>query len=118
MGGVRLGIDFGTTRTVVACADRGNHPVVGFTDLAGDSVEWVPSIVAERDGELRFGFDAAAVADEPSFTLVRSFKRLLGGPDAGPAQTVAVGGTVLPLGDLLARFLAYVRDTLVTRSDL
>jgi molecular chaperone DnaK (HSP70) len=118
MAGVRLGIDFGTTRTVVACADRGNHPVVGFTDLAGDSIEWVPSIVAERDGDLRFGFDASAVADDPSFTLVRSFKRLLSGPDAGPAQTVALGSTVLPVADLLARFLAYLRDALVTRSNV
>ena len=84
MSRVELGIDFGTTRTVVACADRGNHPVVGFTDGTGDAARWIPSVVAERDGELRFGFDAVAAADDPSFTVVRSFKRLLGGPDAGP----------------------------------
>jgi molecular chaperone DnaK (HSP70) len=118
MGAVRLGIDFGTTRTVVACADRGNHPVVAFTDATGDTVDWIPSLVAERDGELRFGFDAAAAAEDPSFTFVRSFKRLLSRPDAGPAQKVAVGGTVLPVGDLLARFFAYVRDALVARSDV
>jgi molecular chaperone DnaK (HSP70) len=115
---VRLGIDFGTTRTVVACADRGNHPVVGFADAAGDAAEWIPSIVAERDGELRFGFDAAAVADDPSFAVVRSFKRLLSRPDATPLQTVAVGGTVLTLGDLMGRFLSYVREALVTCSDV
>jgi molecular chaperone DnaK (HSP70) len=115
---VRLGIDFGTTRTVLACADRGNHPVVGFTDVAGDSKEWIPSIVAERAGELRFGFDAAAVADDPSFTVMRSFKRLLSRPDAGPAQTVAIGSSVLPLGELIGRFLAYIKDALATRSDV
>ena len=115
---MRLGIDFGTTRTVVACADRGNHPVVGFTDAAGDAAQWIPSIVAERDGELRFGFDAAAVADDPSFAVLRSFKRLLSRPDAGPAQPVAVGRTVTTLGSLLGQFLSYVRETLLTRSDL
>jgi molecular chaperone DnaK (HSP70) len=115
---VRLGIDFGTTRTVIACADRGNHPVVGFTDAAGDAAEWIPSVVAERDGELRFGFEAAAVSDEPSFQVVRSFKRLLSGPDATPGQTVALGGTVLPIADVLTRFLSYVKETLITRSDL
>jgi molecular chaperone DnaK (HSP70) len=115
---VRLGIDFGTTRTVVACADRGNHPVVGFTDAAGDTAEWIPSIVAERDGELRFGFDAAAVADDPSFTVLRSFKRIFSYHDAVPEHPVAVGGTVLSLSDLLSRFLSYVKDTLLTRSDL
>jgi molecular chaperone DnaK (HSP70) len=115
---VRLGIDFGTTRTVVACADRGNHPVIGFTDASGDSSEWIPSLVAERDGELRFGFDAAAVADDPSFTLLRSFKRLFSPHDAAPGQTVGIGSTVLPHGELLRRFLSYVKDALVTRSDL
>ncbi|HXN30750.1 MAG TPA: Hsp70 family protein [Polyangiaceae bacterium] len=115
---MRLGIDFGTTRTVVACADRGNHPVVGFADAAGDAAEWIPSLVAERDGELRFGFDAAAVAGDPSFALVRSFKRLLSRPDAGPSQTVAIGGTVLALGDLMGRFLAYVREALIKVSDV
>ena len=44
---MHLGIDFGTTRTVVACADRGNHPVVGFTDVSGDSAQWIPTVVAE-----------------------------------------------------------------------
>ena len=29
---MRLGIDFGTTRTVVAASDRGNYPVVSFVD--------------------------------------------------------------------------------------
>jgi len=115
---VRLGIDFGTTRTVVACADRGNHPVVGFTDAAGDAAEWIPSIVAEHEGELRFGFDAAAVADDPACTVVRSFKRLLSRVEAGPAQTVAVGRAVLPAGELVARFLSHVRDALTTRSDV
>jgi molecular chaperone DnaK (HSP70) len=115
---VRLGIDFGTTRTVVACSDRGNHPVVGFTDLGGDSVEWIPSMVAERDGELRFGFEAAAVAEDPSFTVVRSFKRLLSRLDARPGQAAVVGGVVLPVSDLVTRFLAYVNETLGTRSDV
>src|SRR5579863_2493348 len=32
--GMRLGIDFGTTRTVVAAVDRGNYPVITFE--AGD----------------------------------------------------------------------------------
>ena len=115
---MRLGIDFGTTRTVVACADRGNHPVVGFADAAGDVAEWIPSMVAERDGELRFGFEASAVAEDPSFTVVRSFKRLLSRPDAGPSQTVAIGGTVLAIGELITGFLSYVREALIKCSDV
>src|SRR5579859_4193059 len=40
---MRLGVDFGTTRTVVAAADRGNYPVVGFSDEDGELREWLPS---------------------------------------------------------------------------
>ncbi len=115
---MRLGIDFGTTRTVVACADRGNHPVVDFIDDAGDAREWIPTVVAERGGELRFGFDALAVADDPSFSSLRSFKRLLSGPEAGPGQTVAIGSSLIPLTELIAQFLLHVREALRTRSNL
>ncbi len=114
---MRLGIDFGTTRTVVAYADRGNYPVVGFVDAAGDRAAWIPTMVAERGGELRFGFDAAAVAEDPAFTILRSFKRLLSGPDAGPEQCVRVGETVVRTADLVVQFLSYVREAVVTRSD-
>ena len=52
---MRLGIDFGTTRTVVACADRGNYPVLGFVDDAGDCHDWFPSVVADAFLETRLG---------------------------------------------------------------
>ena len=115
---MHLGIDFGTTRTVVACADRGNHPVVGFTDAAGDSAGWIPTVVAERDGELRYGFDAVALAGDPSWTLVRSFKRMLSRPDAGPAQRIPVGRVEVRADELVAGFLTHVHQALVERSDL
>ena len=76
---MKLGIDFGTTNTVVAFADRGNYPVVTF-----DGHGSVPSIIAvcRADGALRYGHDAAALARDPQWALLRSFKRLLS--DAGP----------------------------------
>src|SRR5687767_12958945 len=77
---LRLGIDFGTTRTVVAFCDRGNYPTVGFTDEAGDAAECFPSIVAEKNGELRFGFEAARLGSDPEWTVLHSFKRLLSDP--------------------------------------
>ena len=45
-----LGIDYGTTRTVVAAVDRGNYPVVSFQTESGDAQEWYPSLLAERGG--------------------------------------------------------------------
>ena len=113
-----VGIDFGTTRTVVAYADRGNYPVVSFDGPGGDAVEWFPSVVAEREGELRFGFDALAVADDPSFSQVRSFKRLLGGKEVTRTGTVAVGTTHLRVTELVDRFIQALGDALRTRSNL
>ncbi len=109
---MQLGIDFGTTRTVVAFADRGNYPVVDFVDQSGDAVSSIPSMVAARDGELRFGFDAAAVARDPSFTLLTSFKRLF----ASGSESTRIGDTVVPLGTILTGFFEYVRDAVVKRS--
>ena len=108
---MQLGIDFGTTRTVVACADRGNYPVIDFVDPSGDSIGWIPSMVAARVGEIRYGFDAAAVASDPSFTTLHSFKRLL----ADEAREVRIGEVVLPLAELLTGFLSYVRDAVLER---
>jgi molecular chaperone DnaK (HSP70) len=103
---VRLGIDFGTTRTVVACTDRGNYPVIGFHDEAGDPIEWYPSVAAERDGELRFGFEALKVAGDPSWSLLRSFKRFLSTPHSSPDFEVEIGSTRISGVELLTRFLA------------
>ena len=114
---MRLGIDFGTTHTVVATCDRGNYPIVAFSDAAGDAHEFVPTVVAERAGELRFGHDALAVAGEPSWTMVRSFKRLLGA-GARPDARVRVGSTELSVVELITRFLDALRVAILERSNV
>src|SRR5689334_17663752 len=102
---MRFGIDFGTTHTVVALIDRGNYPIVSLEQ--GDAI---PSIVAaDPEGELHFGHA------EPDWTVVRSFKRLLN--DAHPDTEVSVGPARLPLADLLAGFLAHVREEILLRSN-
>ena len=115
---VGIGIDFGTTRTVVAYADRGNYPVVSFESDEGDMVEWFPSVVAECNGELRFGFDALATASDPSFSQIRSFKRLLSGSDATASSTLTVGASRVSVRELVERFLGAFGDALRKRSNL
>lgn len=105
---MKLGIDFGTTRTVVACVDRGNYPVVMFDDMAGDAHDWFPSVVAEKDGELCFGFEAL----DPSLTAVRSFKRLLADAASGTSTTVRVGSHTLPIDELVTRFLVALKNAI------
>ncbi len=74
---MRLGIDLGTTRTVVARVDRGRHPIVSF-DTGSGSAEWVPGACAElTDGTRVHGWDAIAAHDAPA--LLRSVKRTISG---------------------------------------
>lgn len=108
---MRVGIDFGTTHTVVAAVDRGNYPVVSFEGVDA----WPSLIAANAAGELRFGADAAAVRHEPGWSVLRSFKRLLN--DAGPQTEVTLAGRDYRLADLLTGFLAQLKIDLQRHSN-
>ena len=95
---MRLGIDFGTTRIVVAAADRGNFPLVPF-DAGDAAVDWFPPLVAIQGEERRYGWDAWNAQTEPGWTIVRSLKRYL--EDAGPHTCLDAGGEQTPLLTLL-----------------
>jgi molecular chaperone DnaK (HSP70) len=115
---VRLGIDFGTTRTVIAYVDRGNYPILSFHDEEGGAIEWYPSVVAEKEGQLRFGFEALEKAGQAGWSVIRSFKRLLSGGQLTAQGQVKIGGTTVPVIELLARFLGSLREAILTRSNL
>jgi molecular chaperone DnaK (HSP70) len=114
---MQLGIDFGTTRTVVACCDRGNYPILTFEDDTDTPVDWYPSVIAERRGELRFGWSALAVAGDPEWAVLRSVKRLFSGPSSTPDFQVQLGSSTLSGTELVARFLTSLRDAILTRSN-
>lgn len=115
---MHLGIDFGTTRSVVALADRGNYPVVTFVGHEGDSYDYYPSVCASRGRELLFGFDALAVESDPTWDVHRSFKRFLHSTDGGFERQVAVGDRGLRVVDLVAEFLMQLKRDLQKRSSL
>ncbi|HEY4220450.1 MAG TPA: Hsp70 family protein, partial [Myxococcota bacterium] len=114
---MKLGIDFGTTRTLVATVDRGNYPVVSFIDDDGDAHEHFPSVVAAKDGALLYGFDAltAAKAGAP---LVRSFKRALASADVNGADPVRVGDVEARLIDVLTGFLQALAEAVRKKSNV
>jgi molecular chaperone DnaK (HSP70) len=112
---MRLGIDLGTTRTVVAACDRGNFPVVGFVDPDGDVAEYLPTVSAVADGALVHGF-AAERAIAGGAPGLRSWKRLLG--RHGPAHPVRIGPLELALVDLAADYLRFVAESLHKASNL
>jgi molecular chaperone DnaK (HSP70) len=106
---MRLGIDFGTTRIVVAAVDRGNYPLIPFE--SGDvTAEWFPPLAAVRDGVWRYGWDAWTAQAEPGWTTIRSVKRYL--EDAGPETVLDAGTARVPLSDLLAGLVGALRSAL------
>lgn len=96
---MKLGIDFGTNRIVVAAADRGNYPLVSFESPDGSTADWYPSLVAMRGEERRYGWDAWEAQGDNSWTVIRSIKRLL--KDAGPQTLLDIGEERVKLVDLL-----------------
>jgi molecular chaperone DnaK (HSP70) len=109
---MKLGIDFGTTRVVVSAADRGNYPLVPF-ETADGVFDWFPPLVAIRDSERRFGWDAYAMQAEPGWTIVRSLKRYL--EDAGPHSQLDLGGATVPLSELMLGLMGALRRDLLVR---
>ena len=55
---MKIGIDFGTTRIVVAAADRGNYPLVNFESSDGNFKDWFPSVMAISDAGRVYGWQA------------------------------------------------------------
>ena len=113
-----LGIDYGTTRTVVAAADRGNYPVVSFQGENDDPEEWYPSLIAfARDGSERvYGFDARVREHDAGWSVIHSFKRDLA--TLGPESPVQLGANTLTALQVLTEFLRQLRTDLCVRSNL
>jgi molecular chaperone DnaK (HSP70) len=113
---MRIGIDFGTTRVVVACVDRGNFPLVNFEAADGQVYDWFPSVVAAKGSTRLYGWDAIAVQDDDTWTTARSLKRLL--RTAGPHSELQLAGQPLPVHVLLAEMMSALRTQLLERSNL
>jgi molecular chaperone DnaK (HSP70) len=113
---MKLGIDFGTTRIVVAFVDRGNYPVAAFETPDGSACEWFPPLVAVQGGARRYGWEAWAAQEEPGWTVVRSLKRALDA--AGPETLVQIADEKIPVRVLLVELAASLRASLLEHSTL
>jgi molecular chaperone DnaK (HSP70) len=113
---MRIGVDFGTTRVVVAAVDRGNYPLVHFETPDGQMRDWFPPIAAVKGDSRVYGWDAVAVQDDESWTLVRSVKRWL--RTAGPQTEVRVDGRAVTLRLMMAEMMTALRTQLLEHSNL
>jgi molecular chaperone DnaK (HSP70) len=125
-GVARLGIDFGTTNTVVVCSDRGRYPVVphGVDTAIGRVVtEVFPSLVAYEHAADRFtyGLDAERALAQPGaerrYTALRSIKRLLRDYVGGGRFGLDVQPGGFDTAEVLRGFAQALRDS-VARSGL
>jgi len=113
---VRIGIDFGTTRVVVAAADRGNYPLVNFDAPDGHVRDWFPSVLAVSERGRAYGWEALQKQSEPGWTTVRSLKRQL--KSAGPHSEMDIAGRRFNVGLLLAEMLGALHRELMNSSTL
>ncbi len=109
---MKLGIDFGTTRIVVASADRGNYPLVPF-ETADGVFDWFPPLVALRGKERRFGWDAWNAQADSGWIILRSLKRYL--EESGPETRLALGEVQVPLAELIFGLVTALRQALQAR---
>ena len=113
---MKIGIDFGTTRVVVAAADRGNYPLVTFEAPEARARDWFPSLLAISGDKRVYGWEALEQQGKPGWTIVRSLKRWL--KNAGPFSVLDVAGQRLDLSLLLTEMMIALRRELIEKSTL
>src|SRR3984893_9314622 len=113
---MRIGIDFGTTRVVVAAADRGNYPLVNFEAPDGRVRDWFPSLLAVSDDRRAYGWEALEQQGKPGWTVVRSLKRRF--KSAGPNSEIAIADRRLNLSQVVTEMMTVLRRELMDRSTL
>ncbi|MCI0417868.1 MAG: Hsp70 family protein [Acidobacteria bacterium] len=113
---MRLGIDFGTTRTRVAAAISGNYPLIDFFPEGGYHQNWYPSIIAVSSQEVMYGLAAQGVQYDSEWEFCRSIKRFLS--DCHPQTVLAVGPVKKTLLEWLTGFLTSLREDLLCHSSL
>lgn len=113
---IRIGIDFGTTRTLVASVEKGNYPLVTFETEGGEVHDWYPSLIAARGSEMAFGWEAWAKQTDEDWHKFRSIKRLLS--QANINSIIELGGREIPLLELLIGYFRALRHDLLENSNL
>ncbi len=111
---MRLGIDLGTTRTVVAAVHEGRHPLATF-DADGTTREWIPGVAVEERGEIHYGWDAVERVASAS-GVVRSVKRAVA--DVAPDDPILALPSQPSALALLSGFVAHVIERVRDASSL
>ncbi len=112
---MKLGIDFGTTRTVVAGAIQGRYAIASFMTRGGYA-EYLPGLVGCSEGQLILGVEAGQVL-EGSQQVIRSLKRSASRV-SHTATPDELAGSSWPSLDLVTEYLRFVKRTILEQSNL
>jgi len=113
---MRLGIDLGTTRTVVAAESKGSYPLLTFS-WKNEIKDYIPSLIAVKGDNLYFGWDAADRLRQPEVRAFRSIKRLFGHLRPEDNLELAPGLSISML-DLVTRFLLHVKRMIIKHGNM
>lgn len=113
---MKLGIDFGTTHTIVSVTDQGNYPTVSFCTTEGDWMDYYPSLIAVREDQFLYGFEAQNVFDDPEWVVIRSIKSLL--KHVSQKRTVRIREKEYDIVEMLTHFLVRLKSNLLNQSNL
>jgi len=113
---MRIGVDFGTTRVVVAAVDRGNFPLVYFESPDGQMRDWFPPVVAVKGDQRLYGWEAMSKQDDKEWALLRSPKRSL--RTAGPKAKIQIADQTISIQKLMAEMMGALKTQLLEHSNL
>jgi molecular chaperone DnaK (HSP70) len=112
---MRLGIDFGTTHTVVAAATDGRYPVAAF-DTGHGFAPFVPGLATGSRANLSVGWDAFDQLSGDTPSALRSIKRAVS--TLSPDESVhGLEGSPTAL-ELTGNYLDRLRELLLEKSNL
>ncbi len=100
---IHLGIDFGTSNTVVSYELEGKYNIMMF-----EHQPFIPSLIAKYKGNFYYGFEAAELLSEKEAIIIDSIKQHLHNYYAG--KKIIVGEQEFVVYDLVLGFFQYLKQ--------
>lgn len=111
---IDLEIDLGTTYTIVTYTDRGNRPVISFTDENDDGHDFTPSLTVLHDGTLVHGLTVRQAARQ-GVPLLYSLKWVLTSPALAASTPVQLGDSTFSTLEALTSYPRHLKSELADR---
>ncbi len=116
MPAIRLGIDFGVAKTVVAATREGAPFLVEFVKPDGEVQAWHPALIGAKGAACTTGLQAQGMQLEDGWDYLRAPRRLLAGMRAD--ASIVLGEATQTSLQWVIRYLSGLRRDLIERTAL